>query len=226
MKRMLKILSAAGVILLFTVSGIWAQQAVIQDMTGTVEIKTPNSSAWVPAQKGQTLVGDTIISTGFRSTALVAIGNSVLTVRPITRLTLKELSLMQDSEKIELNLQIGRVRADVKAPPSGRTDFTIQAPTATASVRGTVFEFDTLNLSVSEGTVDFMGATGESVVVDAGRASFADEGSGRAISPQEFVTMRLRPDIPIATQPIQASDKAAQGASDGNLVDLSATIHF
>ena len=223
MKRTLKVLTALSVILLFTIPGIFAQQAFIQDLTGTVEVKRASSAAWEPAARGLVLTGDTIISTGFRSTARIALGNSILTVRPITRLTLRELSQMQDAEKIDLNLQIGRVRADVKAPPSGRTAFSIQSPTATASVRGTAFEFDTFNLKVSEGTVLFSGSSGEAVVVDAGRTSFVDGSTGRTVPPELTRSLELRPDRPVSSDMIRASEPSA---STENSMELSVSIFF
>ena len=211
----------AGIIFLCAVSGISAQQAVIRDLAGTVEIKRAGATAWEPARQGQFLTGDTAISTGFRSTAVITLGNSVLVVRPLTRLTLAELSRMQDTEKVELNLQTGRVRADVKPPEGAKTEFTVRSSAATASVRGTVFEFDTYNLTVNEGTVEFVGALGASVLIDAGGISYTGDTTGRAIPPEETAAAELKPDLPIASNPLP-EERPVQGET----VKLFVTVRF
>ena len=199
MNSLKRILFLTVICLLCSVNGIFAQNAVIRDLTGTVEIKKANSTVWTPASRGQTISGDTVISTGFRSSALIALGDSLLTVKPLTRLTLKELTMAQDTETVSLNLETGRVKAEVKAPAGAKTQFTIQSPAATASVRGTVFEFDTLNLSVSEGTVEFSGASNVPVLVDAGRFSYSDERTGRVVLPENTSNLELKPELPIAS---------------------------
>ncbi|MDR1505590.1 MAG: FecR family protein [Treponema sp.] len=165
-----------GAALFFMAAGLFAQagqvDATIRDLAGTVEVRGPQAQNWAAAYRGQTLTSETQISTGFKSTAVIALGNSLLTVRPLTRLSIAELSRIQDNEKIELRLQAGRVRADVKPVQGGRTDFTVRSSSATASVRGTVFEFDTLNLHVTEGTVEFSPAS------DSARSSDAASGAG------------------------------------------------
>ena len=148
-----------------------ARTGVITELTGTVEVKGANQRSFYPAKMGDPLTMDTMVSTGFRSTALITVGSSVLTVRPLTRLSLAEISAAENTETINVNLQSGRVRVDVK-PPAGRQTFmSVQSPSATASVRGTSFEFDTQTLTVMEGTVAFQGSHGKVILVTAGNTS-------------------------------------------------------
>jgi hypothetical protein len=148
--------------------------AEIRDMIGTVEIREASAAVWTAAKTGDKLGKSTIISTGFKSGAVLAIGNSTLTVRPLTRLSIEELSRLENNEAIGVSLQAGRVRADVTPPESGKTDFSVRAPTVTASVRGTAFYFDTINLLVNDGTVAFTGDRGGAALVDAGQGSFVN----------------------------------------------------
>ena len=202
-----------------------AQQAVIRELAGTVELKEAGSAKWEPAKVGSILKGDTVISTGFRSIAVIAVGNSIITVKPLTRLSITELSRVQNTENVELNLTTGRIHAQVKPPAGGKTDFTVRSSSATASVRGTIFEFDTLNLRVTEGTVNFTGASGVPVVIDAGRASFASDSSGRAAPPEETASTELAPPLPTATE--QALPPVVtQPTTTGKVVDLSVTVAF
>jgi hypothetical protein len=157
-------------------------RAIIQDIQGTVEIKAPGSSAWRAAAEGQALEPATLVSTGFKSMALIRVGNSTLIIRPLTRLSLGELQASAETEKAAIQLRAGRVRADVKSPEEGKmVDFTIRASRATASVRGTLFDFDTVNLSVAEGVVRFSGADDSAVYVGRGQSSAPDPVLGRTL---------------------------------------------
>ena len=138
----------------------FAQKAVIKDLTGTVELKFSGSSDFIPASVGAEVAQDTIISTGFKSTALVQAGSAVITIRPLTRLTLTEIQALQSTETLNLSLQAGRVRIDMNPPAGTKASLGVVSPIATASVRGTSFEFDTRNLRVHSGTVVFMGRWG------------------------------------------------------------------
>jgi len=173
----------------------FAQNGVIKDLTGTVELRAAGASAFSPATAGAQIMADTIISTGFKSTALVEVGSVVIAVRPLTRLTLTEISAMQGAETLTMNLQAGRVRVDVNPPAGIKASVSVSSPTATASVRGTSFYFDTMNVSVLEGTVAFKGNIGYTVQVGAG--SFSGIGPYNvATVPQSNSTIGLVPPSP------------------------------
>ena len=220
MKKML-----FAVICLFAVSGVFAQQATIQDLAGTVEFKRPGSSVWETAKKGQSITSDTTISTGFRSTAIIAAGSSVITVRPLTRLTLAELVASAGTETINVNLQAGRVKVDVTPPAGTRTNMNVQGPTATASVRGTAFEFDVYNITVIKGTVEFTGSSGPVVLIDAGRRTFTDETLGWAVPLANIGAEDLEPEMPVGFGPVMPANTEV-GLASGEPLDLSVVIDF
>jgi hypothetical protein len=180
--------------------------AQIREITGRVELKAPNQETWVTASPGDYMEKDTLISTGFKSSAILSLGNSSLFVQALTRLSLGELSARGNEEKIDLSLRTGRVRAEVRPPPDGKIEFTVRSPMATASVRGTVFEFDTMNLRVAEGRVDFTpvsAGTGaispKAVPVTSGESSFIDTLTGSAVTPAAISTSNLSPPPPAGT---------------------------
>jgi len=154
-----------------TVSGTFCQNGVIRELTGEVELKKSGSNSFVPASAGDAVAANTIVSTGFRSTAVIAVGSSVITVRPLTRLTLAEIQSAENAEKVNVNLQAGRVRVEVKPPAGTKTNLNVQSPSATASVRGTAFEMDTKNLNGIEGKVMLTGNFGAPVMVTGGNSS-------------------------------------------------------
>jgi hypothetical protein len=189
-------LIAAGLILLGGL--LFAQDAYIQELSGTVEIKQPGEAEWKTAQTGEPIQNATMISTGFKSTALIALGNSTLLVRALTRMNFEEIQNIGRDESVSLYLQTGRVRADVNPPAGGKTDFTVRSPVATASVRGTSFEFNGENLSVKEGRVHVTGKDGSAVYVGAGHAVFSNPETGMTMGPGNVVREELAPPPPIA----------------------------
>jgi len=211
MKRFICVLFFASAI----AYGAFCQTGTIRELTGDVELKREGSSDFVRASAGDVVALNTLVSTGFRSTAVIEVGSSLITVRPLTRLSLAEIQKMDNSEKVNVNLQSGRVRVDVNPPAGSRTGFTVQSPSATASVRGTSFEFDTVNLIVDKGRVIFKGNAGPAVIVDAGGSSFIDTGAASA-DPADVVIALLLPPSPVGTPPPEVI--APSSSSDGGFV--------
>ena len=196
-----------------------AQSGVIKELSGIVELKNPGAADFVSARAGDTVTQDTIVSTGFKSTALLSVGSSSIMVRPLTRLSLAELSAVTGTETINVNLRTGRVRVDVNPPAGTRTNMTVRGPSATASVRGTGFDFDTRNLSVSHGKVAFKGNKGGTMIVGAGSTSKVGD-SGKAADPIETTTVGLVPSSPAGA----ASGPVAKSLS--SLADLTLELDY
>lgn len=203
-----------GLALLLGAAALFAQEAVIRETSGTVEIKAPGAAAWIPAVRGQAIGRNAVISTGFKSSALIAIGNSTLTVRPLTRLSLEELTRAETGEKVDLNLRAGRVRVNVKAPEGGRTSFTIRSPVATASVRGTAFDFNGIQLRVDEGRVHFTGGNGSGTYVGAGHLARTSVETGRTAGPGETAAEALAPALPAGVDSVPAAAPVIPSAGD------------
>ncbi|MDR2158549.1 MAG: FecR family protein [Treponema sp.] len=182
-------------------SGLFAQTGMgtIREVSGVVEIKAPGSGNWVPAHRGDILERNTIISTGFKSTAILSLGESVLIIQPLSRLSLEELARRPEKDEVSIRMRVGRVRAAVTPPENGKVEFTIRSPMATASVRGTVFDFDTINLNVREGWVNFSTPVSPALPVKAGAGSSVDE-INQAVTPSATITDRaLFPAAPMGT---------------------------
>ena len=185
---------------IFIVMGLnaFCQDAFIERLTGTVEIKHPGETAFKVANSGDKLFKETVISTGFKSFAIVKVGSATITVRPLTALSLTEIQKSHETETLSLNLQTGRVRVDIKPPSGKKAAATIRGPTTTASVRGTSFEFDTDNLYVLEGTVSYIGERGQNVLVRAGENSRLRR-TGQVANPRDGRNLDLMPPNPIGT---------------------------
>ena len=188
--------TVAAIFLMMTGLGVFAQNGTIRELNGTVELKNPGAAGYVPAKAGDIVGQKTVISTGFKSTTLIQVGSTTLTVRPLTRLTLTEISAASGTETLNVNLQAGRVRVDVNPPSGTKAAMSVSSPSATASVRGTSFDFDTRNLYVNHGTVSFKGNRGAGMLVNAGFSSQIKD-DGKALSPIEAQSGNLRPSAPV-----------------------------
>jgi ferric-dicitrate binding protein FerR (iron transport regulator) len=113
---------------------------------------------------------------------------------------------------VNVNLQAGRVRVDVKPPAGTKAIMTVSSPASTASVRGTSFEMDTNNLYVNEGAVSFAGNRGQNVVISAGETSRVER-TGQAASPREGRNSNLMPPSPVGTS--AADSSVSNAASSG-----------
>jgi hypothetical protein len=187
------------VVFLAAAAVLYGQEAVgvvIREANGTVEVKEPGAADWVPAWVGQSIARSATVSTGFRSTAVLAVGNSLVMVQALTRLTVDEILSGSGEEQVDIGLRVGRVRAEVKPPAGGRTEFTVRSPTATASVRGTAFEFDGMNLAVDEGRVHVSGGDRSGSYVGVGHEARVEAVSGRTVGGIERVMEDLTPSAP------------------------------
>ena len=178
MKKAVLVLILAGIGI-----ALFAQTGVIRELSGTVELKNAGQASFTAAKVGDRVNQDTVISTALKSNAVIEVGSAVIAVRPLTRLTLTEIQASGGEEKLNVNLQAGRVRVDVNPPAGTRTTMAVSSPNATASVRGTSFFFDTRNLSVEQGTVLFKGSRGYTIQAGAGSSSLVTANS-TASAPQ------------------------------------------
>ncbi|HKK48570.1 MAG TPA: hypothetical protein VJ932_05705, partial [Alkalispirochaeta sp.] len=128
-------LLAAAAIFLIPVAGATALDAVIADTTGKVEVRLANSGSWSPAQAGQIVPVGATISTSFRASAQLTIGESTLEVEALTRMRIDELIEEAQTDRTDLHLQVGRVRADVRSSAERDTEFRVSSPIAVAAVR-------------------------------------------------------------------------------------------
>ena len=170
----MKTIATLSVLLLLAAGLAGAQtQAVVKSFTGKVEILT-GRQAWAPVKVGQNLGLGTTISTGFNSTAVLQLGASVLSVKPLTRLRINEIVAREGTVKTDLFLQVGKVRADIKTAEGLTQDFKLKSPVSTAAVRGTGFEYDGYDLYVYEGTVSYSNLLGQNRDYGAGEKGSTD----------------------------------------------------
>jgi len=160
-------------------------EATVVKITGKAEIQ--KDGAWVALSVGQVLPVGATVSTGFRSELQLKIGPSTVAVKALTRLTIKDLVQTGGAAKTDLYLAVGKISAEVnKSDTVTEQKFTVGSPVSTASVRGTSFTFDGVNLSVQRGVVDFSDLRGNSVQVPVGESARAVAGyQSTLVSPRD-----------------------------------------
>ena len=172
MKRIVLFFTVA-LLLTVAVSAQSAINAVVLEIAGKVEFKAPGQD-WKTAKVGSVITRGTIVSTGFKSTASLKVGEATITVKPVTRLTFEELIKTEGGTQTQLFLTSGRVKADVTPSKTEKVAFSIKSASATASVRGTGFEFDGFNLLVTHGMVELRNNWGQYRNVGGGEYSYLE----------------------------------------------------
>ncbi len=158
-------------------AGVQAQgTAVVSAVTGKVEIQKAGEQAWIAATVGMEVPVRATISTGFGGRAVLKVGASTVTVAPLTRLRIDELSTKGNVVQTKLAMPVGRIRADVKASSGAKNDFTVKSALSTAAVRGTSFETDGERVRVFESIVAFLSQSGISLNVGAGENGVSSNG--------------------------------------------------
>jgi hypothetical protein len=152
----------------------FAQDARVERVSGKVEYLAVGG-AWRTAAVGDIIPIGATISTGFRSSAVLSVGGSEISVSALTRMSIEDLAETNDSITTSLNLRTGKVRASVRTTSGKSTNFTLRSPVSTAAVRGTDFIFDGYRLEVIEGVVAFLNFVNETRSVGAGNSSDVTE---------------------------------------------------
>jgi hypothetical protein len=145
--------------------------AIIKEVNGKVEIKQPGKN-WETAAVNTEIQKGTIISTGFKSKAVLDLGYSYITVKALTRMKLEELLEREDTVQTEIYLNFGKVSAEVKTSDEKKQDFKLNSPVSTAAVRGTRLEYEMYSVMVQEGLLIFLNKLNQKRYVGKGEGSF------------------------------------------------------
>lgn len=162
------------ILMIVLVFPVFAQNARVERVSGKVEYLAPGGS-WTTVAVGDIIPIGATISTGFRSSAVLDVAGSEISVSALTRMSIEDLAETNDTVTTSLNLRTGKVRASVRSTSGKSTNFTLRSPVSTAAVRGTEFVFDGYRLQVIEGVVAFLNYVNESKPVGAGNTSDVTE---------------------------------------------------
>ncbi|MBR0336190.1 MAG: FecR domain-containing protein, partial [Alistipes sp.] len=107
------------------------------DVKVNIPVEVQVNDSWIQVRNGDILSSGSIISTGFKSSAVLYIGASLIEVRALTRLTIEEIVEQNQNYNTTMFLDAGSIKADIKKSENKRVGFKVRTSVATASVRGT-----------------------------------------------------------------------------------------
>ena len=189
MKRVYSVL----VCLLVTAS-LFATSGEVVAIKGKVEIQ--KDGQWKLAQKGEQLDSGVLVSTGFKSELTLKVDGSTIVVQPLTRLRLDEIVKKGDVLSSKVYLDMGSIKANVKAAETKKVSFTVRTPVATASVRGTSGEISYNGILNGEtGIWDYINQSGDVVKVFAGDTVSIDN-FGNITPAQITFAQEVKPQTP------------------------------
>lgn len=189
---------------------------------GKAEIKKGGN--WLPAKAGNKIEAGSMISTGFKSELTLKIDGSVITVRPMTRLTIEEITQKNEAVSSEVYLNVGSVKADIKPASTKKVEFKVKTPVATASVRGTSGEIGSDGLLIgTSGSWSYVNNNGietrvnigDSVIInDSGMVTPAQNIKANEVLPQTVKTLaEAEANSPTITSQTLAFEDVASVAS-------------
>ena len=151
--RKFKSILIAAVLVVFGTS-VFAEDATVTFVSGKVEVQ--RGGKWIALQKGDTVAKSETISTGFQSEAKIKIIDSVMYLGPVTRITLEELSTVDQTDNVNVYLKTGTTRSQVKHVDNKRVNYQVHTAVAVASCRGTDWILDDSNtIKGLGGTVEY-----------------------------------------------------------------------
>ncbi len=121
--------------------------ATIIDMSGMVEVKTPDAEEPVPASIGMMLNEADILITKDESSAILEIsgsqGNATVELKDNSQVVILELTKKETGEEETLlDLAVGKLLIKVDKMPDEKSRFEVKTPTSVVGVRGTKFSVE------------------------------------------------------------------------------------
>lgn len=155
-----------------------ALEAKFVSIEGKVEIL--EGGMWIPVEEGDIIQErGAVISTGFKSNAVVSVKGTNFTLGPLTRITIENMVAMENKDSTQIYIDSGSLKANVSSSDGRKVGFKVRSAVATASVRGTEFKVTSSGrLSVTQGLVSFGGPEASSAEV----AKFEDNSTDVAPS--------------------------------------------
>ena len=116
-----------------------ALEAKFVSIEGKVEIL--EGGMWIPVEEGDIIQErGAVISTGFKSNAVVSVKGTNFTLGPLTRITIENMVAMENKDSTQIYIDSGSLKANVSSSDGRKVGFKVRSAVATASVRGTEFK--------------------------------------------------------------------------------------
>lgn len=199
-------------ILLLAAVSAFALNAKVLDVVGKVEIQLADGN-WEAIAPGTVLGPGTVLSTGFKSEAVISIDETTINVKALTRLTIEKLYEQEGNKASSFYLDAGALSADVKSAEDKKVSFKVKTPAVTASVRGTAGDLTVNSLVGTSGT--WLLTPPEPKTISYNRGDAAPSAA------TEEVSSAPAPEAAAPAAPTEAAGEEAAGAESGDDFDWS-----
>ena len=211
---------------------LFALDAEVVGLEGKAQVSA-NGTSWSPISVGSKISQGSTIQTGFKSSLQLKFKGSLITLDPMTRIKIDELSDKDNTDNAVVSMKIGGLTSNVKKIEDRRAGFTVKGPAATASVRGTIvaeevgYNRDTVraieNTTMvwpssenSDGGSDNAAAGARAIA--AGQKSSVDssggQGSPMSHAAKDALTMGGAPTSAASAEAVASGDAGASAAND------------
>ncbi len=146
---------------------------------------------WEPAEAGLSLVAGDFISTGFESWVVLDVpGGAEARLEELTQIKVAKLLSKKGAVKTLLRLRTGGLDAHIKKAPGVKTQFEVNTPTSTLSVRGTQEQITMSDgfgtqVKVIAGSVNVTSGSGQSTTASAGDTSTVESADSAPSNPSD-----------------------------------------
>lgn len=134
-----------------------AFEAEVVSVSGKAQVSSNGGASWSEIRNGDRIQQGALIQTAFKSELALRIKGSSVQLGPMSRVKIEELSESGGKDNTRISMDVGSLKSNVKKVEDRRAGFTVRGPAATASVRGTEFEYSVAYkgaaVQVSEGNV-------------------------------------------------------------------------
>lgn len=115
-----------------------------------------NGNDWIELKQGDEVGNGATIQTGFNTEATFKCGDSIVVVKPLTRMRIECADDISDGKiKTVLYIDSGQLHNECKPKRNLQLDYQVRGPAITASVRGTKFDiWADGRVDVTEGRVE------------------------------------------------------------------------
>ena len=138
----MKRFASSLVLACLALAGAAAIEARVVSVSGKAERQ--KGSEWVALEAGDVLKTGAVVQTGFKSQVVLNIKSSneesTVTVAPLSRMTIEQLSEKGTQDTTSLFLDSGSLKSSIKKTEDRRANYQVRTSVATASVRGTEFK--------------------------------------------------------------------------------------
>ena len=228
-KEMIKIIVSIWIMILLPVY-VWSQTTpeskapvTVISVLGEVQSLAAGEIKWASVSVGTKLAQGTKLTSGEGASAMLEFEpghRAQIGEKTTIQLSQLEYKSQGEVENTVLDLTVGRILNNVKKLRTKDSEYSIRTPTATAAVRGTVYEveYDEVNkrtsVTVLEGIIELEDRLGRRLSITLEEREKAGVDSRGEVSPSETISPEKAQEMQQSSQKLESTQKAEAEGED------------